>query len=104
VIDRAVAEALVAEAVRTRTGITPRSVRLTAPDRLRVDAGVPVDGRLSVNAGGDLVVRLVDDPLGIGDIVLLRGGDDLPIRLTDVTVTSAGDLRLDGDLSVGILG
>src|SRR3954468_8052747 len=100
VIDGAVAEALVADAVRTRTGITPRSVRLTAPDRLRVDAGVPVDGRLSVNAAGDLVVRLVDDPLGIGEIVLLKGGEGLPIHLTDVTVTTAGDLRLDGDLSI----
>ena len=104
VVDGSEAETLIARAVEARVGVAPESVRLSAPDRLRVDAGVLVEGRLSVSAGGDLVVRLADDPLGIGDIVLLRGGEDLPIRLTDVRVTRAGDLRLDGDLSIAILG
>lgn len=104
VVDGSEAETLIARAVEARVGVAPESVRLSAPDRLRVDARVLVEGRLSVSAGGDLVVRLADDPLGIGDIVLLRGGEDLPIRLTDVRVTRAGDLRLDGDLSIAILG
>ena len=34
----------------------------------------------------------------------MRGGEDLPIELTSVRVTRDGDLRLTGDLAVGILG
>ena len=36
--------------------------------------------------------------------MLVRGGEDLPIQLTSVQVTGAGDLRLTGDLTIGILG
>ena len=63
-----------------------------------------VTGTLDVNDAGDLVVRLTDDPAGIGELVLLHGTKDLPISLTDVQVTKAGDLRLVGALSIGILG
>ncbi|HEU0242617.1 MAG TPA: hypothetical protein VFQ75_01850 [Candidatus Limnocylindrales bacterium] len=104
VIDGAQAAALIADAVEQRTGVRPASVSLAAPDTLTVDVGVRVTGTLDVNAAGDLVVRLVDDPAGIGELVLLRGSRDLPITLTDARVTRSGDLRLSGDLSIGILG
>jgi len=104
VVDGAEAESLIADAVEQRTGTRPASVSLRAPDRLTVDVGVTVTGTLDVNAAGDLVVRLTDDPAGIGELVLLHGTKDLPISLTDVQVTKAGDLRLVGDLSIGILG
>ena len=103
-IDGAQAETLIADAVEQRTGVRPSSVRLTPPDTLTIDAGVTVTGTLSVSDEGDLVVRLTDDPAGIGELVLLRGSKDLPIRLTDVQVTKAGNLRLVGDLSIGLLG
>ena len=77
---------------------------LTAPDRLTVRMGVAVSGRLAVTAAGDLVVRVLDGPAAGDEIVLLRGGEDLPIRLTSVTVTASGDLRLAGELAVGLLG
>jgi hypothetical protein len=103
-IDGDEAESLIAAAVEERIGIRPTSVRLAAPDTLTIKAGVTVAGRLAVNADGDLVVHLTEDPAGIGELVLLRGTTDLPIGLTDVAVTPAGDLRLVGDLSIGILG
>ncbi|HEY3336844.1 MAG TPA: hypothetical protein VGK16_16570 [Candidatus Limnocylindrales bacterium] len=104
VIDGTEVRSLIAQAVEQRTGVRPTSVTLKAPDTLAVDVGVTVTGTFDVDAAGDLVVRLVDDPAGIGELVLLRGSTDLPIRLTDVRVTRAGDLRLSGDLSISILG
>lgn len=98
------AERLIARAIEERAGIAPDSVTLLAPDTLRVELGVTVDGTLAVNDAGDLVVRLKDDPVGIGELTLLQGGSDLPIRLTGVRVTKDGDLRLQGDLAIGILG
>ena len=41
---------------------------------------------------------------GAREVTLVRGGEDLPIELTSVRVTRDGDLRLIGDLAVGILG
>lgn len=98
------AERLIAKAIEERAGVAPDSVSLLAPDTLRVALGVTVEGTLAVNDAGDLVVRLKDDPVGIGELTLLRGGSDLPIRLTGVRVTKGGDLRLEGDLAIGILG
>jgi hypothetical protein len=103
-IDGAQAEALIADAVERRIGIRPSSVRLTAPDTLTIDAGVSVTGTLDVSAAGDLVIHLPENQAGVGELVLLRGSEDLPLRLTEVRVTKAGDLRLVGDLSIGILG
>jgi hypothetical protein len=40
----------------------------------------------------------------VESVTLVDGGGDLPIRITDVRVTRDGDLRLDGDLSIGLLG
>jgi hypothetical protein len=45
-----------------------------------------------------------DGPAAGREITLLQGGEDLPIRLTSVTVTAGGDLRLAGELAVGLLG
>jgi hypothetical protein len=104
VIRGAQAEALIARAVEQRTGAAPADVRLEAPDRLIVDVGVPVGGRLDVTDAGDLVVRVEDNPLGIEELVLLEGGSDLPIHLTSVRVTDAGNLRLAGDLAIDLLG
>ena len=79
-------------------------MRLEAPDRLVVKAGVKITGRLAVTRGGTLVLRL-DGPAKDGaPIVLLRGGEDIPIALTSVLVTDAGDLQLTGDLVVDLLG
>jgi hypothetical protein len=106
VVDGSEAERLIADAVEARVGARPASVALVAPDTLTVElaAGITVTGTLDVDAAGNLVVRLADDPAGIGTLVLLRGGTDLPMRLTDVRVTKAGNLRLAGDLAIGILG
>ena len=99
------AEALIADAVEAQTGRRPTSVTLRAPDRVSfVLGGTTVAGQLGVTPDGDLVVR-GDDGLTQGrEVVLVRGGEDLPIELTSVRVTGAGDLRLTGDLAVGILG
>jgi hypothetical protein len=103
-LDGAVAERLIADAVEERTGARPDSVSLRDPDRLVIEAGIEVGGTLDVDRAGNLVLDLDDNPLGLEEVVLLRGGEDLPIRLTDVLVTPGGDLQLDGDLAIGLLG
>jgi hypothetical protein len=103
-LDGAVAERLIADAVEERTGARPDSVSLRDPDRLVIEAGIEVGGTLDVDRAGNLVLELDDNPLGLEEVVLLRGGEDLPIRLTDVLVTPGGDLQLDGDLAIGLLG
>jgi hypothetical protein len=97
-------ERLIADAAQSMTGTRPKSVTLTAPNRVVVDIGSDVEGTLDVNEGGDLVILVPDSPLPSNEIVLLRGGEDLPIRLTGVRVTEEGDLRLAGDLEIGIFG
>ena len=44
--------------------------------------------------------------LGLEGVVLtlLRGGVDIPLRLTEASVTAAGDLVLTGELAVSLLG
>jgi hypothetical protein len=98
------AKRLVADALEPELGGRPSSVTLKAPDRIIVDVGVPVRGRLLVTSDGDLVVRVSDGPAEGREVVLVRGGEDLPIRLTSVTVTAEGDLRLAGELEIGLLG
>ncbi len=98
------ARTLVAESLESALGDRPSSVRLSPPDRLTVRYGVAVNGRLAVTSSGDLVVRVLDGPTAGQEVVLLRGGEDLPIRLTSVTVTAGGDLRLVGQLVIGLLG
>ena len=104
VIPGADVERMIADVAEDRIGTRPKSVTLSRPDRITIDVGIDVKGTLDVNAAGDLVLVLPDSVLPGGEVVLLQGGTDLPIRLTDVRVTTAGDLRLSGDLSIGILG
>jgi hypothetical protein len=104
VIPKAQAEALVSDAIKEQTGVRPDSVTLTGPDKVTIRSnGLELQGRLAVTADGDLVLR-GEGPLAGHDAVLVRGGEDLPIELTDVRVTQAGGLRLSGDLSIGLLG
>ena len=104
-IPGAEATTLIGDAISTGLGVTPTSVRLVSPDRvvMRV-AAQTVTARLSVNAGGDLVAVVEGGPLAATSTTLLHAGEDVPMRLTAVTVTPAGDLRLDGDLTIGLLG
>lgn len=104
-IPNGAAEELITDAVEAQVGRRPTSVTLRAPDRVSfVLGGTTVAGQLGVTPDGDLVVR-GDDALTQGhEVVLVRGGKDLPIELTSVQVTGAGDVRLTGDLTIGILG
>ena len=104
VIPGAQAERLIADAIAQRTGVRPDAVELLPPDRLEASLGVTVGGTLDVTVDGDVVLAVDDNPLGVESVVLLRGGQDLPIRLRDVLVTPGGDLQLDGDLAIGLLG
>jgi hypothetical protein len=97
-------ERMIADVAEARLGTRPTSVTLSRPDRITIDVGVDVEGTLDVNAAGDLILVLPGGVIPGDEVVLLEGGTDLPIRLTDVQVTKAGDLRLTGDLSIGILG
>ena len=104
-IPAAQARALVSDAVEQATGFEPESVTLTSPDRvtIRAPGGLELEGRLTVTPSGDLVL-VGEGPLAGRDAVLLRGGEDLPIELKEVRVTSSGGLRLAGDLAISILG
>jgi hypothetical protein len=104
-IDAAQAETLIADAIERRTGARPTSVQLSSPNVVTVElGGATVGGVLDLTEAGDLTVTMADTPLGAVDGTLLHAGTDLPIRLTGLVVTPAGDLRLSGDLSIGILG
>jgi hypothetical protein len=105
VIPNGQAEKLIADAIEAQSGTRPTSVTLRAPDRVSFSlGGTKVAGRFGVTPDGDLVVR-GDAGLTQGrEVVLVRGGDDLPIELTSVKVTGSGGLRLTGDLAIGILG
>jgi hypothetical protein len=105
VIPNGEAEKLIADAIEAQVGRRPTSVTLRAPDRVSFTlGGTKVAGRFAVTADGNLVVR-GDDGLTQGrEVVLVHGGEDLPIELTSVKVTGSGGLRLTGDLTVGILG
>lgn len=97
-------EALAGPAIEAELGVRPSSIRLEAPDRLVIKAGVTISGRLAVTRGGNLVLR-ADGALTDGTpLVLLRGGSDLPVVLTSVLVTEGGDLQLTGDLAIDPLG
>jgi hypothetical protein len=96
--------ALVVNAVEAELGVRPSSVRMVAPDRLVVEAGVTIGGRLAVTRSGNLVIRAEAGAAVSAPIVLLRGGEDVPILLTSVRVTERGGLELTGDLVMDPLG
>lgn len=103
-IARAAAERLLADAIGRSTGIRPSAVSLVSPDRIVVVLGPgTADGRFSVTAAGDLVIRVTAGPGSGGEIPVLRGGIDVPWRLTGVSVDSTG-VQLLGVLTVGLLG
>jgi hypothetical protein len=103
-VEAAQADRLIADALEAELGARPSSVGMAAPDRITVNVGVAVHGRLSVTGAGDVIVTVSDGPAAGREITLLQGGEDLPIRLTSVTVTAGGDLRLAGELAVSLLG
>ena len=95
---------MIADAVEAQAGVRPSSVELTAPDRVAVRvSGTTLRGTFAVD-DGNLVIRGDDGFGGAREVTLVRGGEDLPVELTSVRVTSGGALRLTGDLAVGILG
>lgn len=102
-VARAAAERLFVGAVERGTGVRPDAVSLATPDRVIVVLGpATAEGRFVVTAGGDLVIRITAGP-GAGDeIPIVRGGIDLPWRLTGASVDAAG-LQLLGVLTVGVL-
>ncbi len=105
VVPNAEVKALIADAVEARTGTRPTSVTLFAPDGLTVGVGdQTLQGRFAINDKGDLVIRGTSGAIEGTEVPLVRGGMDLPIELTSVTVTKTGGLRLTGDLAIGILG
>jgi hypothetical protein len=105
VVPKAQVQSLISDAIEQQAGIRPTAVVLTAPDRLLVKTGlgVNVGGQFVVTPGGDLVVR-ADGPLAGTDVVLLHGGQDVPLELTGARVTPDGGLRLTGKLAISLLG
>lgn len=93
-------EALLSTAIEGALGVPPASVRLAAPDQVVIKAGVSISGRLAVSRGGDLVIRGAGALADGSPLVVLRGGEDLPITLTSVLVTAGGDLQFTGDLVI----
>ena len=98
------AEALLADAIEAQLGVRPTAVTLSAPDRVAVRVGVVVHARLAVSRAGDLEAEILDGPEAGRVLTLLGAGGNLPIHLTTVRVTDAGDLRLSGDLDIGLIG
>ena len=97
-------EAMIADRIEDALGARPTDVRLAAPDRLTVQLVIAVKGRFVVSDTGDLLVRITNGPAEGQTITVLRGGDDIPLRLTEAIVTPNGDLELTGDLAVSLLG
>jgi hypothetical protein len=103
-IGKADAEALVADAVERTSGVRPTEVTLTSPDRVVVRiSGQVVRGRLRAE-GGDIVVGVTDGPGAGTDMVMVRGGEDLPMEITKVRINDSGGLRVEGELAIRILG
>lgn len=103
IVPKADVEAMIADGVEAKLGVRPSAVSLAPPDVLTVQAGVTSTGRLRAQ-DGDLVVDIGSGPAAGSEVVLLRGGTDLPMEITKVRVTDSGDLRIEGTLSVSVLG
>ena len=86
---KAIAEDLAAGAVERATGITPDSVVLSGPDRIRIEGrGLAVDGRLAVRNGALLLVPPTAGSLG--SITLVEPGPDVPLRIDSLRVVDGG--------------
>jgi hypothetical protein len=105
VIPKVQVQALISDAIEQQAGIRPEAVVLTTPDRLTVKTGLGLDlgGRFVVMPGGDLVVR-AEGPLAGTDVVLLHGGQDVPLSITGAHVMPDGGLSLTGKLAISLLG
>ena len=96
-------EALIADGVERSTGARPSAIGLAAPDLVTVKvAGTTTHAQLVVTDTGNLALLAKDGPAAGSQETLLRGGQDLPVKLTQVKVTSSGDLKVSGRLSVGL--
>lgn len=84
------AEALGVAAVERAVGITPSSVRLTAPDRVRIKlGGQAVDGRLAVRADGSLVL-IPPANLSLAPITVLAADPTLALKVLSFRVVDGG--------------
>jgi hypothetical protein len=84
------AEALGVSAVERAVGITPSSVRLTAPDRVRIRlGGQSVDGRLAVRADGSLVLIPPAD-LSMAPITVLAADPTLGLKVRSFRIVDGG--------------
>ncbi len=84
------AQALAVAAMENAVGITPSSVVLAAPDRVRMTAGgLAVDGRLALGADGSLVLTA---PAGsnLGSVELISPGVELPVRIESFKIVNGG--------------
>jgi hypothetical protein len=105
VIPAARAQGLLADGIAKAIAIRPTSVAFAAPDRVTAGLGfVTVTGRLGVDPAGDVIATISNGPLQGQQVILLAVGGSLPIHVTSATVTAAGDVRIDGTLTVGLLG
>jgi hypothetical protein len=104
-LPKAQVQQLISDAIERQAGVRPTAVILTAPDRLTIKTGLGLDvaGRFVVTPDGNLVVR-AEGPFAGNDVVLLNGGQDLPLSLTGAKVTPDGGLRLTGKLAISLLG
>ena len=96
-IDRASTERLAVGALEAELGITPESVELVAPDRVRFTAaGQEVDARLAIATSGGIEATSL---LGTFEVIDVGG---LPLELTDLSIGQAG-LELTGLLDLSTL-
>ncbi|MFN8629178.1 MAG: hypothetical protein U0838_02315 [Chloroflexota bacterium] len=96
------AQSLIAAEVSSATGVSipATAVRLAAPNKVVVKSVVTVTATLGVNNSGDLVANAK----GLDPIVMLRAGEDVPLKFTSVSVDGSGNLVLAGTFAVGLLG
>lgn len=84
------AEALAVASVEGAIGITPRSVKLTGPDRVEVDVGgLAVAARLGLREDGALMLEAPGSS-PIGSIALVVPGQDLPFRIESFEIADGG--------------
>ena len=97
-IDSATVERLATVAFQRALGSTPEAVTLVPPNILRVQTSLgTVDGTLTIDGAGALVVRA-----SIATIGLVDPGASTPIKLTGLAVRD-GSLELTGSLDVASL-